>query len=67
MKATYSHTVERGILTSAYKQEIKSEMRHAHLNAVSDVKNAVYERCTSTAGTILQVAFFAVVLILMAA
>tara|TARA_Y100000034_G_scaffold137046_1_gene219620 strand:- start:17866 stop:18069 length:204 start_codon:yes stop_codon:yes gene_type:complete len=63
MKATYSPNAERGILTSAYKREIRTEMRHSHLRAVSDVKEAISHHCTSTAGTILQVGLFVMVLV----
>lgn len=65
MKSTYTAPLERGILTSAYKQEIRTEIRHSHLEAVSNVKSAIAEQCTSTAGTILQVSVFAILLILM--
>lgn len=65
MKATYSNHPERGILTSAYKREIRTEMRHSQLEAVSHIKEAVYDHCTSKAGTVLQVSLFIVVLIAM--
>lgn len=34
MKTTYTAPVERGILTSAYKWEIKTEIRHSHLETL---------------------------------
>lgn len=65
MKSTYISPVERGILTSAYKREIRSEIRHSHLETISKVKRTFTSRFTSTPGTVLQVSFFAIVLILM--
>ena len=65
MKSTYVSPVERGILTSEYKREIRSQLRHSHLESISKVKRTFTSRLTSTPGTVLQVSFFAFVLIFM--
>ena len=65
MKTTYTAPVERGILTSAYKWEIKTEIRHSHLETLSHMRDVITDNCVSRAGTILQVSIFAIVLILL--
>ena len=60
--------LERGILTSFYKQEIKKNIREAKLKSVSGMKSLVLNhqrKIVSEAGTILKVSFFAVVIICM--
>ncbi|KGL58539.1 hypothetical protein [Polaribacter sp. Hel1_85] len=60
---------ERGILTSAYKQEIKQHMRIEKSKSVSKIKSMIlnhHEKIESQAGTILQVSLFVVAIILIA-
>ena len=62
MKFIQTTTVlERGILTSAYKQEIKSNIRTAKRKSVSRVKSLIrnhQENIESETGVILKVALF---------
>lgn len=70
MKSTYVNTVERGILTSAYKREIKQSIAESKRNSLSSFKDLVENhqaRTQSQTGTILQVSLFAFALILMIA
>ena len=58
MKSTYVNTVERGILTSAYKREIKQSIAESKRNSLSSFKDLVENhqaRTQSQTGTILQV------------
>lgn len=70
MKSTYVNTVERGILTSAYKREIKQSIAESKRNSLSSFKDLVENhqaRTQSQTGTILQVSLFAFAFILMMA
>ena len=68
MKSTVTaDSIERGILTSAYKQEIKEAIRDMHSESLLRIKSRLlsqHEKLQSNAGTILQVSLFAVVLVL---
>jgi hypothetical protein len=60
--------LERGILTSFYKQEIKKNRRPTKLKSLSGMKSLVLNhqrKIVSEAGTILRVSFFAIVIICM--
>ena len=60
--------IERGILTSAYKQEIRQNVRELKSKSISRIKASIlnhHEKLQSQTGTILQVSLFAIVLILM--
>lgn len=60
---------ERGILTSAYKQEIKKNMRIEKSKSVSKIKSMIinhHGKIESQTGTILQVSLFVVAIILIA-
>jgi len=60
--------VERGILTSTYKQEIKKSIRDSKLKSISEIKSLVVNhqgKIVSKAGTILRLSFFAIVIIYM--
>ncbi len=70
MKSTYTNTVERGILTSAYKREIKNNIAESKRNSLSSFKDLIENhqaKTQSQTGTILQVSLFAFALILMIA
>ena len=66
MKSTITTSVlERGILTSVYKQKIKQSIRKS--KSLSKVKSLLlnhHGKIESQAGTILRVSLFAVVIIL---
>ncbi len=68
MKSTAAaDSIERGILTSAYKQEIKEAIRDMHAESILKIKSKLlsqHESLQSRAGAIVQVAFFAIVLVL---
>ena len=42
--AYHSQVIERGILTSTYKQQIKSGIREMRVKSVSQIKNSLYNR-----------------------
>jgi hypothetical protein len=69
MKYTTTTTVlERGILTSAYKQEIKQDIRIAKAESLSRIKSLITNhqgKIESQTGTILRVSLFAVVIIML--
>ena len=67
MKTTYVSPLERGILTSAYKREIKDNIRDSKRESLSKFKDIIenhHAKVQSKAGTILQVSLFALVLVL---
>lgn len=67
MKSTYTTTVERGILTSAYKQEIRNNIRTSKRESLAKFKDIIENhqtRVQSQTGTILQVSLFAFALVL---
>ncbi len=58
---------ERGILTSKYKQEIKSQSQIEKSKSVSRIKSMIqnhHGKIESQAGTILQVSLFAFAIIM---
>ncbi|PQJ77405.1 hypothetical protein [Polaribacter glomeratus] len=58
---------ERGILTSAYKQEIKKNMRIEKSKSISKIKSMILNhegKIESQTGVILQVSLFALAIIL---
>lgn len=70
MKSTYTNTIERGILTSAYKREIReniSESKRATLSKIKSIIENHHAKVQSETGTILQVSLFAFAVILMIA
>ena len=61
--------LERGILTSSYKEEIKNSIRDAKVKSVSEIKSLVLNhqaKIESQTGTVLRVSLFAITLIFMA-
>lgn len=70
MKSTYSNQIERGILTSAYKKEIRTNITESKRATLSNMKFLIenhQEKVQSQTGTILQVSLFAFAMILMIA
>ena len=70
MKTTYTNTIERGILTSAYKREIRENIANSKRVTLSKMKSIIdrhHEKVQSQTGTILQVSLFAFALILIIA
>ena len=68
MKSTYTNTIERGILTSAYKREIKESISESKRTSLSNLKSMIehhQEKVQSQTGTILQVSLFVFATILM--
>lgn len=68
MKSTYTNTLERGILTSTYKQEIRESISASKRESVSQMKSMILDhqnKIESQAGTILRVSFFMVAIIFM--
>ncbi|WP_159948968.1 hypothetical protein [Polaribacter septentrionalilitoris] len=59
--------VERGILTSAYKQEIKHQSQIAKSKSVAQIKSMLFNQSNleSQTGTILRVSVFMMAIILM--
>jgi hypothetical protein len=60
---------ERGILTSAYKQEIKKNMRLEKSKSISKIKTMILNhegKIESQTGVVLQVSLFAFAIILIA-
>ncbi|SDS32433.1 hypothetical protein SAMN05216503_2694 [Polaribacter sp. KT25b] len=60
---------ERGILTSAYKQEIKRNMRLEKSKSISKIKSMILNhegKIESQTGVVLQVSLFAFAIILIA-
>ncbi len=68
MKSTATtRVIERGILTSAYKREIRKNVRDLKSKSISRIKKSFrnhHERLQSQTGTILQVSLFAVILVM---
>lgn len=67
MKTTYSTTIERGILTSAYKREIKESIKATKRDSLVKFKKLIedhHAKAQSQTGTILQVSLFAFALLL---
>jgi hypothetical protein len=66
----YTTTVpvlERGILTSVYKQEIKNDIKIAKSKSLSNIKSLLLNhqgKIESQTGTILQVSIFAIAIIM---
>ena len=68
MKTTYTNTIERGILTSTYKREIKNNIANSKRATLSKMKSMIenhHEKVQSQTGTILQVSLFAFAVVLM--
>lgn len=68
MKSTaHPRVIERGILTSAYKQEIRQSIRDMKSNSISQIKSSFlsqHEKLQSRTAAILQVSLFTVALVL---
>ncbi|MEE9408610.1 MAG: hypothetical protein V3V28_11110 [Polaribacter sp.] len=67
MKYLQTTTVlERGILTSAYKQEIKKDIRNAKSKSLSSVKSMIinHGQIESQTGTILRVSLFVIAIVM---
>ena len=69
MKSTVNSLVlERGILSSVYKQEIKANIRSMKLQSISRIKNRLKNdssKLYSETAIVLKVSVFVVVLLLM--
>jgi hypothetical protein len=58
---------ERGILTSAYKQEIKQNISDMKTRSLSRIKASIlnsHDKLQSQTGTVLQVSLFAITLVI---
>lgn len=67
MKTTHQSTIERGILTSAYKQEIKNNIRNAQLETLSNLRdkvNAYHQKIQNNLITTIQLSVFSLILVL---
>lgn len=68
MKSTaHPRVIERGILTSAYKQEIRQSVRDMKYNSISQIKSSFlsqHEKLQSRTAAILQVSIFTLALVL---
>jgi hypothetical protein len=67
MKSIYISTIERGILTSAYKREIKENISITKSESLSRVKSLLsnnQSNLESQTGTILRVLLFVIALIM---
>ncbi|MCI2230180.1 hypothetical protein MC378_13460 [Polaribacter sp. MSW13] len=63
---TTTSGIERGILTSTYKEEIKRDIRIAKRKSLSRIKSLVLNhqgKLESQTGTILQVSLFVIAII----
>jgi hypothetical protein len=59
--------IERGILTSAYKQEIKQSISEMKRKSLSRIKSSIlnsHDKLQSQTGTVLQVSLFAIALVI---
>lgn len=67
MKSTaHPRVIERGILTSAYKQEIRQNALATRQESLSRIKRSFqnqHERLQSKAAAVLQLSFFAITLV----
>ncbi len=66
MKTTYTSTEERGILTSAYKREIRANASKVKRESLSNFKSYVtYESAIeSQTATVLRISLFVVTLLM---
>jgi hypothetical protein len=58
--------IERGILTSVYKQEIKQSISEMKKKSLSRIKSSIlnsHDKLQSQTGTVLQVSLFAIALV----
>ncbi len=63
----HPRVIERGILTSAYKQEIRQSIRDMKSKSVSQMKSSFlnyHDKLASQTGAILKVSLFTLVLVL---
>lgn len=70
MKTRQIETIERGILTSSYKNEIRQSIVNSKRETLSNIKLMIENHqahVQSKAGTVLQVALFAFALVLIIA
>lgn len=67
MKSTaHPRVIERGILTSAYKQEIRQSVRDMKSNSISQIKSSFlsqHEKLRSQTAAVLQVSIFTLALV----
>jgi len=70
MKSTHLSPIERGILTSSYKREIRNNIRNMKADSLSKIKESIanqYSNSLSSTFEILRVSFIlAAILILVA-
>jgi hypothetical protein len=66
MISTYTSSVERGILTSTYKREIKENVTESKSASISKIKSLIInnDSLESQTGTILKVSLFIVAIIM---
>ena len=66
MKSTYTSSVERGILTSTYKREIRESVATSKNTSLSKIKSLMVnnDRLESQTGTILRVSLFAIAIVM---
>ncbi|PQJ80731.1 hypothetical protein [Polaribacter porphyrae] len=67
MKTTYTNTLERGILTSSYKREIRQNIATSKRATLSNIKSRIenhHAKVQSQTGTIIQVSLFAIAIVL---
>lgn len=67
MKSTYTSTVERGILTSVYKKEIRERISESKKKSISQIKSKIFKQpnLESQTGTLLRVSFFMLAVVFM--
>ncbi|MFY0603731.1 MAG: hypothetical protein JXQ93_07255 [Flavobacteriaceae bacterium] len=67
MKSTaHPRVIERGILTSAYKQEVRQNVLEMRNESLSRIKRSIqmqHEKFQSKAAAVLQISLFAIVLV----
>ena len=64
----HPRVIERGILTSAYKQEIKQNINDMKKKSLSRIKSSIlnrHDKLQSQTGTVLQVSLFAIFLVVL--
>jgi hypothetical protein len=64
--ASHPRVIERGILTSVYKQEIKQNIGEMKRKSLSRIKSSIlnsHDKLQSQTGTVLQVSVFAILLV----
>lgn len=70
MKSTHLSPIERGILTSSYKREIRNNIRNMKADSLSKIKESItnqYSNSLSSTFEIVRISFILVAIIMLVA